>query len=510
MIRIALTLVLLALAQPVLAQDPVQRVRAMLDAGDVDGLEQTLRALHESQRTDGGARTLREINARLFETTHPERGAVILRWQESRPDSVYAATAAAWRAIKLFEAAGSLNERYGTPVSPAGLAAYDGAKEAARSATERALGLGEDYAPAYDAWFRLRVGYPKRDDLGEMAEALMSAAPEAESIRIIIAAALHWSPHPGRDVVDICLIYSPRAADYDADRCVVEAAIPNDLGGDLVSTAAKVLRGIEDPALDWAHLQQAVWAGSPDGWDLDQIETWYRRMPLSTADLNWYVNTGRRIAGIGKRPEVLIEGANRALDEIALRTSDNPHDPSLRALESALRLEQYLRGRDANDLSLARQAWEAGVAYGGSTADYWQAASLLATADKEPWDVAGAVPFHENAIAYSGQSVANIVMAFHWLDEARLAAEAASGTPGASEVLQKLQCPMLRMARLADALCRTDPAASMFCDPAQPAFAHGPAILADGAQTCPEVANARLSSLKFEPVPYANVPLPWN
>ncbi|MGB3177320.1 MAG: hypothetical protein WBA90_05515 [Albidovulum sp.] len=509
MIRIALTVLLLVFAQPSLAQDPVQRVRALLDAGDIDGLERTLRTLHDAQRGGESASTLREINARLFETIHPERGAAIRRWQEGNPQSVYAATAAAWQAIKLFEAAGSLTERYQTPVSPAGLATYDEAKERARVTTEKALDLADDYAPAFDAWFRLRVGYPKRDDLVEMAEALMSVAPEAESIRVIVAGAQHWSPHPGRDALGICLAYATRASDYDVDRCVIEAAIPNAVGGDLGSRAADVLRGMDDPALDWAHLQQAVWASSPDNWDLDRIETWYRRMPLSNTDLNWYVTTGRRIAAVGKRPDVLIEGSNRALDEIAVRISDNPLDPSLRALEAALHLERYLRGHEAGNLALARKAWEAGVVHGGNSADYWQAGSLLATADKEPWDVADAVAFHENAIAYSGQSVATIVFAFFWLDEARLAAEAAGNAPGAGDIHERLQCPMLRMARLADALCRSDPAAAMFCDPAQPPFSHGPEVLAAGAQTCPDVASARLSSLKFKPVPHANVPLPW-
>ena len=509
MIRTVLTLMLLVLAQPSLAQDPIQRVRALLDAGDVEELERTLRSLHDAQRGGESASTLREINARLFETIHPERGSVVLRWQERHPQSVYAATAAAWRAIKLFEAAGSLTERYQTPVSPAGLATYDEAKERARAATENALDLANDYPPAHDAWFRLRVGYPKRDELVEMAEALLSVAPEAESIRIVVAGAQHWSPHPGRDVLGICLAYAPRALDFDVDRCVIEAAIPNDVGGDLGTRAAEVLRGMDDPALDWAHLQQAVWASSPDSWDMDRIETWYRRMPLSNTDLNWYVTTGRRVAAIGKRPDVLIEGSNRALDEIAVRIPDNPLDPSLRALEAALRLERYLRSYEAGDLALARRAWEAGVVYGSNSADYWQAGSLLATADKEPWDVVDAIAFHENAIAYSGQSVANIVYAFFWLDEARLAAEAAGNAPGAGDVHERLQCPMLRMARLADALCRSDPASAMFCDPAQPPFSHGPEVLEAGAQACPEVANARLSSLKFDPVPYANVSLPW-
>ncbi len=509
MIRIALTLILLMLAHPSLAQDPVDQVRALLDAGDVDGLEQTLRALHDAQRAGGSAAALRAVNARLFETTHPERGEVIRRWQESRPDSVYAATAAAWRAIKLFEAVGNPDDRYQVPVSPAGLAAYDKAKSEAQTAMERALDRAGDYPPARDAWFRLRAVSPKRDGVGEMAEALISSAPEAESIRVILAATQYWSPHPGQDVLGACLTYAPLTREYDVDRCVIEAAIAYDVGSDLHDKAAEALIGMDDPALDRAHLQQAVWASGPDSWDLDRIKTWYRRMPLSTADLNWYVTTGRRIASIGKRPEILVAGSNRALDEIAVRIPDNPLDPSLRALEAALRLERYLRDHDAEDLALAREAWEAGVVYGGTSADYWQAGSLLATVDRAQWDVADAFVFHENAIAYSGQSVANLVFAFYWMDEARIAAEMADGTSGAGEARERLQCPMLRVARLADALCKKDPSAAMFCDPAQPPFAHGPEVLASGRETCSEVANARLSSIKFEPVPYADVSLPW-
>ena len=102
------------------------------------------------------------------------------------------------------------------------------------------------------------------------------------------------------------------------------------------------------------------------------------------------------------------------------------------------------------------------------------------------------------------------MFAFHWLDEARIAAEAAEGLDGAHAALEALQCPMLRMARLADALCKSDPSLAMFCDPARPPLNHGPDVLAAGADTCPEVANARLSSLQFEAVPYADVALRWN
>ncbi len=509
MIRIALTLAFLAVAQPSLAADPVEKVRALLDAGDIDGLEQALRALHERQREGDSAATLREINARLFETTHPERGAVILRWQASHPDSIYAATAAAWRAIKLLEAAGSLEARYDPPISPAGLGVYDGAKREARSAAEHALAVGGAYAPAHDAWLRLRVVLPNRDRLARVAEELMSAAPEAESVRIIIAAALEWSPNPGGDVLNICLTYTRRTADYDVDSCVIEAAIPNNGGGDLVARAADALRKTDDPAFDRARLTRAIWAEGPANWDLDQIETWYRRIPLSMADLHWYVNTGRRIAGVGKRPDILAEGFSRALEEIAIRNPDNPLDPSLRWLEASLHLERYLGDGDPEDLALARRAWEAGMVHGSTTADYWQTASLLATADKETWDVRDAVLFHENAIAYSGHSLPSIVFAFFWLDEARLAAEKAEGAPEAIDVQEQLQCPMLRMARLADALCRNDPSVAMFCDPTSPPFAHGPEILATGSQSCPEVANTRLSALKYEPVPYSEVSLPW-
>ena len=151
MIRFTLALLFIALAQPSLAKDSVEQVRALLDAGDLQGLEQTLGALHDEQRKGGSARTLRDVHARLFETTHPERGAVIMRWKESYPESVYAATAAAWRAIKLLEVTGNLERRYHEPVSPFGLTAWSAARENANRLIGEALALSDGYAPAQDA-----------------------------------------------------------------------------------------------------------------------------------------------------------------------------------------------------------------------------------------------------------------------------------------------------------------------------------------------------------------------
>ena len=96
-----------------------------------------------------------------------------------------------------------------------------------------------------------------------------------------------------------------------------------------------------------------------------------------------------------------------------------------------------------------------------------------------------------------------------WFEEARMAAEAVTEAPEASVIRKQLACPMLRMARLPDALCRHEPQSAQFCDPARPPFESGPEIFAARAQTCPEVANARLSSLMYSPVPYSEFSPTW-
>lgn len=70
---------------PAWADDPVKTVRGLLDAGDVTGLDLEMARLDEAVVAGGTAATLRAVNNRLFETTHPDRLAVIHRWAEAIP-----------------------------------------------------------------------------------------------------------------------------------------------------------------------------------------------------------------------------------------------------------------------------------------------------------------------------------------------------------------------------------------------------------------------------------------
>lgn len=96
MIRAVLTHALLILAAlPAHSDDPLSTVRGLLDAGDIAGLEQALADPDSAPKAERAA-TLRAVNVRLFETSHPARIAVLHRWAEERPASHNAATAEAW------------------------------------------------------------------------------------------------------------------------------------------------------------------------------------------------------------------------------------------------------------------------------------------------------------------------------------------------------------------------------------------------------------------------------
>ncbi|MCU9849973.1 hypothetical protein OEZ60_18390 [Defluviimonas sp. WL0024] len=510
MIRFALTLLLLALAQPSLAQEPVEQVRALLDAGDIQGLEQTLGALHDEQRKGGSARTLRDVHARLFETTHPERGAVIMRWKESYPESVYAATAAAWRAIKILEATGNLERRYHEPVSPFGLAAWSAAREDASRLIGEALALSDDYTPAQDAWFRLGEAFPDPGRFGEMLDLMMASAPEADSIRIIIAATQGWSPDRERTAVGLCFSLVRLIADYGVDRCVVEAAMRHSLVGDVYAAAAEALKQIDDPELDWARAKHAVFAENPTTWQPDQLIAWHHSALPATTDLQTYVIIADQIASLTMRSDLRAKTSDLVLAHIAALAPDNPFDPSLRRIEAQLHLEAYQNSGDAADLALARTAWEAAMVHGENDGALWQLGSKLAIADRPAWGVAAAIVFHDNAIAHSGQSIAQLVITFKQLDRAwRAANEADSAEEGVAEALVSLPCPMLHSVRLLDALCKRASSVGSLCDPTNPPVEHGAEVLAAGSSACPEVAGARLSALQYHVTPYAKVTLPW-
>jgi hypothetical protein len=192
-------------------------------------------------------------------------------------------------------------------------------------------------------------------------------------------------------------------------------------------------------------------------------------------------------------------------------TPDDPLNPSLRRNEAQLRFEMFLRGRDPEDLARAREAWEAGMVFGHGESGLWEMGSALAVADREPWDYVPAVIFHENAVAYSGQGLFNLIFAAGQMSIASAAAENSSGeNQVAADALAMLQCPLLRAARLTIALCESDPMNAGFCNLGGPPLDKLPDIIARGSETCPKVAEAPLSSLAYLPVPYEDVALPWN
>lgn len=517
MMRFLVVLVFVALAGlPARADEPLAKVRVLLDSGDVAGLELAMARLNNRVTAVGDADTIRAVNIRLFETTHPERLAVIHRWADEMPASPYAKTAEAWAALKALEMWSDPSRRYGMAQNNAVLDSFRAARTDALAAVDQALDVSAGtYVPALDVWLRAREIDTDREGFGPVTDRLMELAPDPKTAQIIVRAGVAISPAAAQQAVGLCLQLGELIEDYDSDSCVIDAAMSLYLGDELEDLVHGLMLERNDPRFDAARLTALLDYKRRDPAQVDSWIELHRRVLGPETDLEEYEKQARSIFHFGKRPAYMDEAVPRILAEIDARLADDPFNHILLRQKAKLLLARFLQTNNADDLVAARASWDGLLVYAETAATTWELGADLVRADRDPSDVRTELVFWENAIAYSDQSLYSILMHFYYMSLAREAAEARldagdHSTPDPAGVLEDLKCPMLRAARTASALCRTSAAGLDVCDPMKPLFEPVPGILEDGkAGSCPGIAEASLSALTYKATPFAEMGDPW-
>lgn len=510
-------LVLVTTSAPVWPQTPLERVRGLLDNAAVDELEREMIRLNDIVLAGGSAADLREIHARLFETTHTDRIAVVEDWLLAYPASPYAVTAKAWISLAATEQWGADSARYSKPELIDRAQLWSRAREQSLGMIGQALELSDSYVPALDAWLRSRETRPVLDDLPTISNALFDVSPTRSSIRKIIKATSMNAPNLRQDVLEICLNYAPRAADYNQDICMIEAEFSHYLGNDIREVAKASLVEIGDKRLDWVRLK--IWLRSkPRDPNFAEHALELHTLALTTeTDLENYFYATKRIAFASKRPDYAETMTKQVLALADVRLADDPLNRKLLQLRAELLLQAYQRDANADDLAAARSDWENLMAYANANAQTWRLGASLAIADREPWNFYVQRVFLENTNAYSGQNLLHLLENVYALNNAKVAAQSqvAAGVdgllPDPVQVLEEITCPLLRAAITADAMCRTfSPPLTSLCNPKNPYFEPVPKVLAEGrAGSCKTISQTPLSELRYEAIPIDQLKLPW-
>lgn len=525
MIRFLVILAALAaFASGALAQAPLDRIRNLLDRGDVQGLETEIASLHEKARARQDGSDLRKIYLRLFNTTHPERLATVERWLETMPTSTYAISAAAWGAIKKVEMYGGRD--YESPGAPAGrLEVFASATRRAHDLVDRALSRSADFVPTLDAWMISRKFLLKRQKKSifnpAIYAAVMKAAPDRASVLRIIETVDTSSANPTHDMLEACLLFGNIPEDYDSDLCMTEAALRHYFDRDVRDQAELALKEYDQRFLDDLRLDRMMYERG--FWSRDRSEDLRARLLDLHAgslnrveDLETYRQAGVRIA-IFLDDETYIDQSNaRLFAFIDERLGDNPYDRILLQAKAETLLDAYTQFHRFEDLEEARALWPDMVKFGRYRSGFWRLGAALSGADRQTYEVERELPYLENSIAYERQAFGAAAAALERLSAARedavirLGQDLAEGPPGLAKVLDDLECPMQRLARVISALCQSDTVSPMSCSSEMSYYRPLQDTLARGAAgSCPAMSQARPLDLEYLPVPFEDIEIPW-
>ncbi|MYM57558.1 hypothetical protein [Thalassovita mangrovi] len=525
MIRILTVLAALTLTAPAsTAQTATDKIRILLDQGDIAALDRAIAGMHEQAAEQKDAAALRDVYDRLFNSTHPARLAVVEEWRNEMPGSPYALAAETWGAIKTVEMLGSVN--YASPGAPQNrLKLYISAKQRADELVEKSLRRSPDFVPTLDAWLVSRKFYLKKvksTDLNAIIYAeLMKASPDRASMLKIVETIDASFAHPTREILGACLTYADQIENYDSDLCVIEAVLRHHVDEGIANQAKAALETRDEPFLDDLKLDKILYA---DGFHMrersDELRETLARLHENTlntpAQIGNFAQHSRRIAWFLKTPSYLESSNDRLVEFIDERLADDPYNRFLIKRKIDALLAGYQRFGHLDDLERARALWPDAMVYGQYRGEFWNLGIALAAADRAPYDIVDQIEWAENAVAYSLLKLGAVKYALEWMiraqDSARenLNLDRPDGSSDPSATLEALKCPMLRAARMVSALCQSHSADPILCEPSAAANERVHDILQEGgAGSCPSVSEARLTDLEYSAVPFESVSLPW-
>lgn len=506
------------------AQDATDEVRVLLDERNYEALDERIARLHEASIVGKDGSELRELYETLFNTTHPQRLTIVDTWLQEKPSSPYALAAKVWGSIKLVEMHGT--HGFETPGAPSDrLKLYLDARDTALDLVEKTLARSPDFVPSIDAWISSRAFYMQRPRSTErnhyVYATLMHVSPNRDSVLRIIAAINASFAVPFQEIMGACLKYAASAKDYDTDVCTIEAALRHHVDTDLEQHALTALETRDEPYLDDLKLEKILF--ERDFFDRDQTEAFvdtlkrlHQQTLKNTSQVKRFLLHGRRIASFTHDPSYVVWTQKKALALLDLKLRDDPLNRILLEQKTRLHLRSYRATAFEEDLAKARAIWPDAMVYGRYRSDMWRLGVELATADRPHFDILDQVAPMENAISYARPGFGATVQALSWMTTARHDAvsrrKELDGRSAADlvRIIEGLNCPILRAARVADGLCRSKSVPWETCAPDTALYAQVQSVLAEGAEgSCLDVSMTLLSDLEYQPIPSEELTSPW-
>lgn len=524
MLRILACLSLLAFSGPCLAAPSDDEITAMLDTGDIAKLETTFADLHERQLDTGDAEVLRALHLRHFAVSHPARNATVAEWRRQMPESPYAAAAVAWQ--RLHEADNL--EKSSQDFEPNRRTALVAATEAA----EAAVALADDYVPSLEAWLESEpygLAGPNRrrdvlsdDEFGEflfVVENLLANAPDRSSFLTILNAVDDLPKATSDYIVGVCAEYADIVVGYDAEQCLIDAALHTSNGYGFRDAAIERLAEIEAPLLEDTRAEAALKLGfeMPDA--AEKVVAWHRELLRPGVDLKQFSGDAARLVRKFDLPGYGTESKVAMATYVEARLKEDPLNLDLlNQIIAAAVFENHPEPPSPESLAKARALWPDLLAFGSQSAFTWSLGARLVAADRHISDVVPQMAYRESEIYYWGNTLTPVYHYFIALNTAYRDAEeraltgpkAELGAPEPEEVIAAVGCPLLRAARVLEALCRADGASASMrqCDfSSEGPGAAVPLVIAEGRDgLCDDIAFARLSELTYTPIPAAEIP----
>jgi hypothetical protein len=499
-----LLLLLLLLSSPALA-DPKADLRALIYAGDVEGVEAMMEGAHRASLVSQNYDLPRILNT-AFSVTDPKMRDFIAAWRKAKPTSPHAMTAQAWMLRRAgLLARGQEQVRWTYP------AAFDlqaDLHEQARDLAWQAYQLAPDLVPASDAVLRLAQVTNGQGYVATVVADIMAVTPNRGSLlRGTDALAPNWGGSSGQ-IAALCGLHAAKVVevpDYTVDTCLIDAIFSADIRGLPRSWAQIALDGNDNPILEDARITDALY--------------WRRGTPAANDVLARYLarpdNLDWNAAGIhdldyrvpNNLPPLAPEFFKRRLDHAVEEIVFDPYNFEL--LQIVFENVSYEgQPRKQVDESLQLEAKRRALTVAPYNAEAWfQYGSQATFVFKYKEDEAD--PFLINAIAYSNhrpfylKNYGNLKLGkLLWLLYGDMSTSIQiRDLPESMEQTDALVCPLVRLTRVMGEVCATSGQGENQCMAGSWPVAQWDQIvaMAEVDHVCTAERTAPIAELMFQP-----------
>ncbi len=468
--------------------DPLDDIRTALSSGDPATLDQVVSAAYAEAEGSVDTTVFWRAFRHAFETSHPDRLATLAAWRRADPEAPLALTAEAIARLHLGTLALGNPDVNIWAVRPSIAEAFHIHK--AGFLASQAIEADRRMISAYHVIF----GAQSHDAAPSKPEPFLDALLEIEPARVHVRAAMTayntWTDRRIEKLFAICETYAPRVPTYDTEICLTDAIYSSDAPEPLREAARATVtkRADEEAFTEWRFHEFLQWrAGGHSDAEREWGANYHRRqLDRYKNPADWF-HDAQYIGGFIGVEGYVEEAHARA---VPAREEWLIHDPyDSRMIEQHLQNGLFRFGTPKTPAEIAhlRRLWQQAMVYGEGSFGLWFVGAALADTPDELHRILF------NAVHSATSDIYSVMQSLALFDsQISRAPEDARDAMAAA-----LKCPMVRLARLYDALCMTQPNDAQICSSKHPSYDLRGELLAEmeEAQICPEVAALPLADL---------------